>query len=93
MKKKILVFLFCTMMICVSCKGKKGSEVMKDETQSSKSSFSEPTQSTVDSNKKYTATIKTAKGAIVCELFVSEAPLSVTNFVQLAQGGFYNGLT
>ncbi|MBF0103823.1 MAG: peptidylprolyl isomerase [Deltaproteobacteria bacterium] len=42
---------------------------------------------------KYTATLKTEKGDIVLELNTEAAPLSVTNFVQLAQGGFYNGLT
>ena len=29
----------------------------------------------------------------MCELFVQDAPLSVTNFKYLADGGFYNGLT
>ncbi len=56
-------------------------------------SFKEPTVSTVDGNKKYLADIKTDKGEIVVELFAKEAPLSVTNFKQLADGGFYNGLT
>ncbi|MBU0505814.1 peptidylprolyl isomerase [bacterium] len=41
----------------------------------------------------YTATIKTDKGNIVCELNTEKAPYSVTNFIQLAQGGYYNGLT
>jgi peptidyl-prolyl cis-trans isomerase B (cyclophilin B) len=43
--------------------------------------------------KKYVATLKTEKGNIVCELNTEKAPYSVTNFVQLAQGKFYNGLT
>lgn len=43
--------------------------------------------------KKYIATIKTEKGDIVCELNIERAPLSATNFIQLAQGGYYNGLT
>lgn len=43
--------------------------------------------------KKTIATIKTEKGDIVCELNTEKAPFSVTNFVQLVQGGFYNGLT
>lgn len=42
--------------------------------------------------KTYEATITTTKGQIVCELNPKAAPLSVTNFIQLAKGGFYNGL-
>lgn len=52
----------------------------------------EPTQPNIDVNKKYTALIKTSKGDIVCELFAKDAPLSVTNFKYLSDGGFYNGL-
>lgn len=46
-----------------------------------------------EEGKKYIASIKTKKGTIVCELNTEKAPLSVTNFVQLANGGYYNGLT
>lgn len=55
--------------------------------------LTEPKVATVDVNKKYTAVIKTSKGVVECELFAKDAPLSVTNFKQLADGGFYNGLT
>lgn len=55
--------------------------------------FSEPTASTVDPNKNYEALIETDKGNIRVNLYAKEAPLSVTNFIQLAKGGFYEGLT
>lgn len=55
--------------------------------------FAEPTAADVDASKKYIAVIKTSKGEIVAELSPKEAPLSVTNFKQLADGGFYEGLT
>lgn len=58
-----------------------------------KQNFKEPTKPNVDQNKKYTAVIKTSKGEIVCELYPKVAPLSVTNFIQLAKGNYYNGLT
>lgn len=55
--------------------------------------FSEPTKSMIfEEGKKYEAVIHTSKGDVTCELNTKEAPLSVTNFIQLAQGGFYNGL-
>lgn len=44
-------------------------------------------------DKTYRAVIKTAKGDIVCELYPLKAPLSVTNFIQLASSGYYKGLT
>lgn len=55
--------------------------------------WTEPKVANVDVSKKYTAVILTSKGEIVCELFAKDAPLSVTNFKYLADGGFYNGLT
>ncbi len=56
-------------------------------------SFKEPTQAMVfEEGKSYVAVVHTSKGDISCQLNVKEAPLSVTNFVQLAKGGFYNGL-
>ena len=37
--------------------------------------------------------LSTEKGDIVFELFADTAPQTVSNFVYLTQGGFYNGLT
>lgn len=39
------------------------------------------------------ATIKTNKGDIRLNLFPEKTPLTVSNFVNLARRGFYNGLT
>jgi cyclophilin family peptidyl-prolyl cis-trans isomerase len=47
----------------------------------------------VDPAASYTATIVTTKGEIECELYISDAPLTVNNFVYLARSGFYDGLT
>jgi peptidyl-prolyl cis-trans isomerase B (cyclophilin B) len=47
----------------------------------------------IDPGKKYTATITTSRGAIVCELFAKEAPKTVNNFVFLARDKFYDGTT
>ncbi len=57
-------------------------------------SFKEPEQPMAfKADKKIVAKIITSKGTIECTLFPQEAPLGVTNFVQLARGGFYDGLT
>jgi peptidyl-prolyl cis-trans isomerase B (cyclophilin B) len=45
----------------------------------------------IDAKKKYTATLTTSRGEIVCELFVKDAPKTVNNFVFLARENFYDG--
>ncbi len=50
---------------------------------------SQPAQS----EKNRIATIETSKGIIKFELFEKEAPITTKNFIDLAQSGFYNGLT
>jgi cyclophilin family peptidyl-prolyl cis-trans isomerase len=45
----------------------------------------------IDANKKYTATIETSQGTMKAELFASEAPKTVNNFVFLARQGYYDG--
>lgn len=48
---------------------------------------------TINVNKSYVATIKTAKGTIVADLYPKDAPQTVNNFVFLAREGFFDGLT
>jgi peptidyl-prolyl cis-trans isomerase B (cyclophilin B) len=45
----------------------------------------------IDPAGKYTATLETSKGTIICELFAKDAPKTVNNFVFLAKEGFYDG--
>jgi len=47
---------------------------------------------TIDPRKSYTATIETTVGTMTLELFASEAPKTVNNFVVLARDGFYDGV-
>ncbi len=69
------------------------SETQKTKEKKVSQTFSAPKESKVDVNKSYEAVIHTEKGNIKLKLHAKEAPLSVTNFIQLAKGGFYNGLT
>jgi peptidyl-prolyl cis-trans isomerase B (cyclophilin B) len=55
--------------------------------------YSAPPPMTIDTSKQYTATIETEKGNLVLELFASDTPVTVNNFVFLAREGFYNGTT
>ena len=45
----------------------------------------------IDPSKTYSATIETTDGTKKADLFASEAPMTVNNFVFLAQQGFYDG--
>ncbi len=54
---------------------------------------SAPPEVQIDPEKKYYATISTAKGDIVLELFADKVPVTVDNFVSLARDGFYDGVT
>jgi cyclophilin family peptidyl-prolyl cis-trans isomerase len=47
----------------------------------------------IDASKHYAATIDTSMGSMKAELFASEAPTTVNNFVFLARQGFYDGVT
>ena len=52
--------------------------------------YSVPPAMTLDDSKSYSATFKTNHGDIEIELFRSQAPVTVNNFVFLARDGFYN---
>jgi cyclophilin family peptidyl-prolyl cis-trans isomerase len=54
--------------------------------------WSSPPPMTIDTGRHYTATIETEKGNIVLDLDPSLAPMTVNNFVFLANQHFYDGL-
>lgn len=47
----------------------------------------------IDTNKQYIATIQTASGNVVIELYADKAPLAVNSFVFLARRGWFDGVT
>ena len=55
--------------------------------------YDEAPEIQTESGKTYLATLSTAKGDIVIELFADKAPNTVNNFVFLARQGFYNNTT
>ena len=55
-------------------------------------SYPAPPQMAIDPAHSYTATIDTSAGTMTAELFASEAPKTVNNFVFLARDGFYDGV-
>ena len=55
--------------------------------------FTEQPTMTIDKNAKYTAVVCTTEGPITLRLDAKNAPIATNNFVSLAGGGFYDGLT
>lgn len=55
--------------------------------------YSAPPSMVIDTSKQHTAIIETDKGNLVLELFASDVPVTVNNFVFLAREGFYDGTT
>jgi peptidyl-prolyl cis-trans isomerase B (cyclophilin B) len=100
-KLKSIVSLFTAVVICVFCLGGCGGSTENEETSSAQSDTNLYVQ---DDIKEFTddelltglhhVEMQIADlGVIKLELDADQAPISVTNFVQLAESGFYDGLT
>jgi len=79
------VMLALGSLLAVSCAGQAPEAKPK--------TYATPPPMTIDTSKEYTATIETEKGNLVLELFASDVPITVNNFVFLAREGFYDGST
>lgn len=55
--------------------------------------YRQPPAMAIDPRKTYVATLETAKGNIVIQLFADKVPQTVNNFVFLAREGFYDHTT
>ena len=82
-----IIILVLGVLFAVSCASQAPEPEPKPKT------YSAPPPMTIDVSKEYTATIETEKGNIVLELFASDVPITVNNFVFLAREGFYDGST
>jgi peptidyl-prolyl cis-trans isomerase B (cyclophilin B) len=51
-----------------------------------------PPDMQIDASKNYTLSLETEKGSMEIDLFASDAPKTVNNFVFLAREGFYDGV-
>lgn len=67
-------------------------EAPQEGTETMAMQWTNPPEMQLEDGKDYRATIRTNKGDIVVDLFESETPLTVNNFVFLAQNGFYTNV-
>ena len=54
--------------------------------------WGQPPPQTIDTTSPYQAIINTSAGSLTVELFTSDAPVTVNNFVFLAREGFYDNV-
>jgi cyclophilin family peptidyl-prolyl cis-trans isomerase len=59
-------------------------------TQPMRKTYSQPPNLAIDKSKTYTAIMKTSMGDMAIKLFPKETPITVNNFVFLANEGFYD---
>lgn len=89
--RHLIIPALSILIIAAACTPKEADKT--ERTQDMPKTFAEPKAPALDGGANYQAIIHTAKGDIKVDLFEKDAPLSVTNFKQLAEGGFYNDLT
>ena len=89
--KKLIIFSMLLLSFC-------GGEAVQDEivqtTEVTEMTYDKTYTSTpemsIDVNSTYTAELETSLGNIVIELFADTSPVTVNNFVNLSNDGYYN---
>jgi cyclophilin family peptidyl-prolyl cis-trans isomerase len=92
LKKLVTIVLLGVTLFAVGCAGQSGSTPSPTPTPSSRKNYSQPPAMTIDTSKKYVATVDTSLGLFKIQLFASESPKTVNNFVFLSREGYYNGI-
>lgn len=89
-----ILFIFAAIAGLVILFSRNTSEIknsQEQEEQKPMGKYNKPPQVNTDSNKTYTAQVKTNFGTIEINLFAKETPVTVNNFVFLSRDGFYDG--
>lgn len=95
MNKKYLILFFIIIIIFIILffmPNKKTAPLQTETTtkESSQKTFASAPPFTIDKNKYYTALLTTKTGTIEIALFADKTPITVNNFVYLAEKKFYN---
>ena len=89
--KKLIIF---SMLLLSFCGGEAVEVEIVQTTEVTEMTYDKTYTSTpemsIDVNSKYTAEIQTTLGNIVIELFTDTSPITVNNFVNLSNDGYYN---
>ena len=89
--KKLIIF---SMLLLSFCGGEAVEEEIVQTTEVTEMTYDKTYTSTpemsIDVNTTYTAELETSLGNIVIELFTDTSPITVNNFVNLSNDGYYN---
>ena len=89
--KKLIIF---SMLLLSFCGGEAVEEEIVQTTEVTEMTYDKTYTSTpamsIDANSTYTAELETSLGNIVIELFTDTSPITVNNFVNLSNDGYYN---
>ena len=89
--KKLIIF---SMLLLSFCGGEAVQDEMVQTTEVTEMTYDKTYTSTpemsIDVNSTYTAELETSLGNIVIELFTDTSPITVNNFVNLSNDGYYN---
>lgn len=102
LKNALFTFLAITsIMLIINCSSEEPVEItnMQNEKQnSSDQGVNMSNESSnlpfemVDQSKSFTVVLNTNKGSMTFELFTSESPMTVSNFISLSKAGFYDNV-
>ena len=91
MMKNLIIF---SMLLLSFCGGEAVEEEIVQTTEVTEMTYDKTYTSTpemsIDVNSTYTAELETSLGNIVIELFTDTSPITVNNFVNLSNDGYYN---
>lgn len=90
---KIVLSSVLGVLFLASCTSSTPAPDSESAPSSKPKTYSSPPPMVIDTAKSYTATIEMEKGDLVLELFASDVPNTVNNFVFLAREGFYDNCT
>ena len=89
--KKLIIF---SMLLLSFCGGEAAQDGIVQTTEVTEMTYDKTYTSTpemsIDVNSTYTAELETSLGNIVIELFTDTSPITVNNFVNLSNDGYYN---
>ena len=90
--RKFLVALVLLTIMLTSCGNSTGGAAATSPKTDVLKQWSSPPAMQIDTSKTYFAEVNTTLGTFKIQLFASESPKTVNNFVFLSQQGYYNGV-
>jgi len=89
--KKLIIFSMLLLSFCVVAAAQEENVQTTEVTEMTyDKTYTSTPEMSIDVNSTYTAELETSLGNIVIELFTDTSPITVNNFVNLSNDGYYN---